>query len=85
MASSPKQALASTVQQRMRMTIELFETAQQIMRQNLRRRFPALGAAEIEQKLIEWRHHRPGAEFGDGVGKPIGKDRLDAWLASKKS
>ena len=85
MASSPKRLPAGTVQQRTRTTIELFETAQRIMRQNLRRRFPDLDAGEIEHKLMEWRHHRPGAEFGDGVGKPIPRDKMDAWLASKKS
>jgi hypothetical protein len=70
---------------RMQVAFDLFETAQIIMRQNLRRRHPELKDAEIERRLIEWRHRRPGAEYGDGVGRPVPKDEIDAWLASKKS
>ncbi len=69
----------------MQMAFELYETAQSIMRQNLRRRFPELDDAEIERRLIAWRHKRPGAEHGDGVGRPVPKDEVDAWLASRRS
>jgi Rv0078B-related antitoxin len=70
---------------RMQMAFELYETAQRIMRQNLRRRFPELDNAEIEKRLIAWRHQRPGAEHGDGAGRPVAKDEVEAWPASRKS
>ena len=73
------------IRQRLRMALDLFETAQQIMVQNLRRRHPNLDDAQIEQRMVEWRHRRPGAEFGDGVGRPILRHEVDAWLASRGS
>jgi len=73
------------VQKRMQVAFELYEAAQVIMRQNLRRRYPDLSPDEIEQRLIAWRHHRPGAEHGDGVGRPIPKEKIDEWLASRRS
>ncbi len=41
-----------------------------MMRQNLRREFPDASEEEIEAKLTEWLHTRPGAENGDCPGKP---------------
>ena len=73
------------VLKRMQMTTELFEAAQLLMRQNLRRRHPDLDEVEIERKLQEWRLCRPGAEHGDGVGLPVPKEEIDAWLASRRS
>ncbi len=67
---------------------DLYETAQVIMRQNLRRQFPDLDDAEIEQRLATWSRHRPGAEHGDGPsprGRPIPKDQIAEWLASRRS
>ncbi|HEX5714968.1 MAG TPA: hypothetical protein VF179_02340 [Thermoanaerobaculia bacterium] len=55
---------------RMKMAFDLYETAEAIMRQNLRRRFPDVPEAEIERRLVEWLHRRPGAEHGDGAGRP---------------
>jgi hypothetical protein len=73
------------VLKRMQIAADLFETAQVIMRQNLRRRFPDLGEAEIDERLRQWRKTRPGAEHGDGVGRPILKDEIDEWLDSRAS
>ena len=50
---------------RMRTAFDLYEAAEQMMRQNLRRRFPRASEAEIERRLIAWLQHRPGAEHGD--------------------
>ena len=58
----------------MRMTMDLYEAAEQIMRQNIRRRHPGLSEAKVEERFVEWLHRRPGAEHGDGVGRP--SDRL---------
>lgn len=70
---------------RLQVAFDLFATAQQLMRQNLRRRHPDLDEAEIERRLVAWRHHRPGAEHGDGVGRVIPGNEFDAWLASRRS
>ena len=58
------------VMSRMRMAFDLYETAEAIMRQNLRRRFPDAEEAEIERRLVAWLRSRPGAEHGDGPGRP---------------
>lgn len=55
---------------RLKMAFDLYETAEAIMRQNLRRRFPDAPESEIERRLVEWLHRRPGAEHGDGEGRP---------------
>ena len=52
----------------MRLTFELFEAAEQMMRLNLRRRIPEADGEEIERRLTEWLHTRPGAEHGDASG-----------------
>lgn len=52
------------------LTLELFQAGLELMRQNLRRRFPAASDEEIEGKLGSWLAHRPGAEHGDAVGRP---------------
>ncbi len=54
-------------------TFDLCETAEQIMRQNIRRRHPELSEEEVEERLIEWRRQRPDAPLGDAYGKPSEK------------
>jgi hypothetical protein len=56
--------------QRLRVALDLFESGVDLMRQNLRRRHPDAGDAEIEAKLDEWLSERPGAECGDAEGTP---------------
>jgi len=56
---------------RMETTFDLLETAEQIMRMNLRRRYPKLSDDEVEERLNEWYRTRPGAEIGDAVGRPV--------------
>ena len=58
------------VMSRMKVAFDLYETAEAIMRQNLRRRFPDAQEAEIERQLVDWLRRRPGAEHGDGPGRP---------------
>ncbi len=55
---------------RMELAFDLYEMAEQMMRQNLRRRNPGASKQEIEEGIREWLHRRPGAEHGDGVGRP---------------
>lgn len=51
-----------------------------VMRQNLRRRCPEASEDEIEHALSEWLADRPGAEFGDTVGRgnTVATDALTA-------
>jgi signal transduction histidine kinase len=56
---------------RLRAALEMFETGLQMMRQNLRRNHPTLGDAEIEERVTAWLRERPGAEFGDAVGRRV--------------
>jgi hypothetical protein len=58
------------VMSRMKMAFDLYETAEAILRQNLRRRFPGEDEASIEARIVAWLHRRPGAEHGDGAGRP---------------
>jgi hypothetical protein len=44
---------------RARATFELYELSEKIMRQNLRRRFPAESEAEIEARLVSWLRKEP--------------------------
>lgn len=45
------------------------------MRENLRRRHPEAGEAEIEHLLGAWLRERPGAEHGDGPGRVVRSPR----------
>jgi hypothetical protein len=56
-----------------RVALDLSEAAEKIALQNLRRRHPDATPEEIEQKLLEWLLNRPGAEHGDGVGRPVSR------------
>jgi len=55
---------------RLQRAFELYEMAEDLMRQNLRRRFPEENEDQIEQRVLVWLHHRPGADIGD-AGGPI--------------
>lgn len=56
---------------KLRTAFDLFTSGERMMRQNLRRKHPEASAAEIEEMLWTWLTERPGAEFGDGVGRPV--------------
>ena len=50
---------------RLRTALELFESGKELMRQNIRRRNPALTESQVKKALQEWLHTRPGATNGD--------------------
>ncbi len=52
----------------LKIAFELFDAAESIMCQNLRRADPTATDEEVERKLIEWLRDRPGAPDGDAVG-----------------
>lgn len=53
-----------------RAALDLFDMGLLLMRQNLRRRYPDAAEPEIDSRLQQWLRHRPGAEAGDGDGRP---------------
>ena len=68
--------------ERMRLTFDLCQTAEAMKRQSLQRRHPAFGDEEIEKLMDEWRLARPGAELGDGPGRPA-PWRLEKWRSAR--
>ena len=61
---------AAKAGERYRLALDLFAVAEDIMHQNLRRRFPNASPAETEARFVAWLHQRPCAEHGDAVGRP---------------
>ncbi|HEV7670671.1 MAG TPA: hypothetical protein VGS22_19300 [Thermoanaerobaculia bacterium] len=49
------------IEARMRATLDLYEFAETMMRENLRRRFPAESDAQRHLRFIAWRQKRPWA------------------------
>ena len=60
---------ADTAVTKLRIALEMFGLGESMMRQNLRRTYPAASESEIEAKLSAWLRERPGAEFGDAPGR----------------
>lgn len=63
---------------RLRVAFDLFVAGEQMMRLNLRRRYPQESEAEIEARFGAWLLERPGAEHGDAEGIP------GTWPRSKR-
>lgn len=57
--------------ERVRVALDLFDLAEQMLRQKLRRKHPGLTEADLEASFAEWVRRRPGAEHGDGEGTPV--------------
>lgn len=53
------------------MALDLFDLAERMLRQKLRRKHPDATDADLDAMVTEWLEHRPGAEQGDGEGVPI--------------
>lgn len=60
-----------TVVERFRVALELAELARKMYAQRMRRTHPEESDAQIEERVVSWMHSRPGAEQGDGVGRPV--------------
>lgn len=58
------------VVQRFKTALDLFELGEAMLRQRLRRKFPQASEADIDTQVQAWLERRPGAEHGDGVGRP---------------
>jgi Rv0078B-related antitoxin len=67
----PRPVRDPEARRKMEAALDLADFAEEVMRQNLRRRHPDADDEGIERLLVEWLHTRPGAEHGDGVGRPV--------------
>jgi hypothetical protein len=56
--------------EKLQVALDLFDTGVELKRQNLRRQYPEETADQIEARILVWLRTRPGAEHGDGVGRP---------------
>ncbi len=56
---------------RFQATMDLFEAAEEMVRQNALRQNPSASKEELEAAVCEWLNDRPGAEFGDADGHPV--------------
>jgi hypothetical protein len=63
----------SVFRARAKTTFELYEFAEMVMRQNLRRWHPSEGDAEIERRLVSWLRKEP-RERWDGPKPPSEAD-----------
>ena len=55
-----------------RTTLDLFTAGVDLMRQNLRRNYPEADDDEIDRRLRQWLHDRPGEAPGSGdVSLPL--------------
>jgi hypothetical protein len=59
------------VAERFRTALALYDLGEQMLRQKLRRQHPDASEEEVEAGIAEWLHRRPGAELGDGEGRPV--------------
>lgn len=59
-----------TPAERMRLALDMYEVGERMQRARLRREHPDATDEQIEALVQEWLRHRPGAEFGDAVGRP---------------
>jgi len=57
--------------EKLAMSFDMFRYGCDLMREGLRRKHPLASDAEISDLLAAWLRTRPGAEHGDGVGRPI--------------
>ena len=62
--------------QRLRNVFDLTEAMEKVFRQRMRSENPGISDADLEGKVREWYHDRPGAEFGDGVGRPVSAEEF---------
>lgn len=56
--------------ERFQMALSLYELAEEMVRQNFRRKHPEASSEEVEEAVYSWQLRRPGAEFGDADGQP---------------
>jgi hypothetical protein len=70
-ALSSEDARTLTPAQKLRIALDLAGLAERMMLQKLRLQHPDATESELHGRLEAWMRTRPGAEHGDGVGRPI--------------
>jgi len=71
---------AFPARERFGLALDLFDLAERMLRQKLRRKHPEATGADIDVMVGRWLEHRPGAEHGDGEGTPVPWPRRDTPL-----
>lgn len=56
--------------QRLRLALDMYDVGEQMLRQRLKRERPTAGEAEIDAEVNTWLLTRPGAQYGDCLGRP---------------
>jgi hypothetical protein len=69
---------ASQARERFGLALDLFDLAERMLRQRLRRKHPEATDADVDVMIGGWLEHRPGAEHGDGEGTPVSWPRRPA-------
>ena len=59
-----------TPAQKLRLALDMYEVGERMQRARLRRQDPDASDEQIEALVEAWLRDRPGAEFGDAVGRP---------------
>jgi hypothetical protein len=54
---------------RLRFALDLFEAGDELQRRRLRRENPSISEEEMELLVAAWLRHRPGAPYGDAIGR----------------
>jgi signal transduction histidine kinase len=71
MATDPAHNSPEAAAARLRAALEMFETGVEMKRQTIRRNHPDLTEPEVDARVRAWLAERPGAPFGDAVGRPV--------------
>ena len=58
-------------QERFLRAMEMYEAAEAAVREEFRQQNPTATEQEVEEHVLAWLRHRPGAEYGDGYGVPV--------------
>ncbi len=56
---------------RLRLALDMFTTGEDMVRERMRRVHPDWTERQIEEQIGAWLRERPGAENGDGEGRPV--------------
>ena len=60
-----------SLSERLQVALDLNESGVEMMKMNLHRRHKGSDEAAITAMLHRWQETRPGAEDGDGAGRPV--------------
>ena len=70
MAETASKHPGNQIAKRLELCFDMFDFGAEMMLLKLRRDRPEASEAEIRARYVEWLHERPGAEHGDGEGRP---------------